>query len=171
MRIKVMRCLLAAVTCASLASPQVEDPANKLGVFVGKWQTEGRFAGSDNKVETTLECRWSPQGSYLVCDQLIHMAGSEHRQLTIYSYNAADHNYAYTTLSDPGARPTSGRLEIKGNVWTYASSYEANGRVTHIRTTNEFTDPRTEVFKAESSDDGGATWKANLQGSAHKTGD
>jgi hypothetical protein len=62
-------------------------------------------------------------------------------------------------------------MEIKGNVWTYASSFESNGRVTHIRTTNEFTNPRTEVFKVESSDDGGATWKTMLQGSAHKTGD
>ncbi len=171
MRVRAMLCMLAAIICPVVAIAQAEQPASKLGVFVGKWRTEGRFTGSDSKVETTLECRWSPQGSYLVCEQLIHMPGGDHRQLTIYSYNAADNNYAYTTFSDPGARPTSGRLEIKGNVWTYASSFESNSKVTHIRTTNEFTNPGTEVFKAESSDDGGATWKTMLQGSAHKTGD
>jgi Protein of unknown function (DUF1579) len=163
--------LLTAGLFALTAVAQVEQPANKLGVFLGKWQTEGQFTGSDSKVQTTLECRWSPQGSYLVCEQLIHMGGEDHRQLTIYSYNAADNNYAYTTLADPGARPSSGRMEIKGNLWTYASSFENNGKVTHIRTTNEFTDPRSEVFKVESSNDGGATWKTMLQGSAHKTGD
>ena len=171
MRMKAMLCVLTAGMFTGLGVAQAEDPANKLGAFLGKWQTEGQFVGSDNKVETSLECRWSPQRSYLVCEQRIQISGGDHRQLTIYSYNAADNNYAYTTLADPGARPTSGRLEIKANIWTYASSFEANGRVTHIRTTNEFTDPRTEVFKVESSDDGGATWKTMLQGSAHKTGD
>jgi Protein of unknown function (DUF1579) len=170
MRMKVLSAL-TAVLFTLMAVAQVEQPANKLGVFVGKWQTEGQFTGSDSKIRTTLECRWSPQGTYLVCEQLIHMGGEDHRQLTIYSYNAAESNYAYTTLADPGARPSSGRVEIKGNIWTYASSFENNGKVTHIRTTNEFTDPRTEVFKVESSNDGGATWSTMLQGSAHKTGD
>jgi hypothetical protein len=170
MRIKTWSCVLI-MSCSVAAIVQAGEPPNKLGAFLGKWQTEGQFTGSENKVETTLECRWSPQGSYLVCEQTIHMGGGEHRQLTIYSYNAADGNYAYTTLADPGAKPTSGRVEIKGNIWTYASSFEANGRVTHIRTTNEFTDSKTEIFKVESSTDGGATWKTMLQGSAHKTGD
>ena len=165
----VLICLATAAYAVSTA--QVEDPANKLGVFLGKWQTEGQFTGSDNKVESSLECRWSPQGSYLICEQRVHMGGGEHRQLTIYSYNAADKDYAYTTLGDPGSRPTNGRVDIKGNIWTYASSFENNGKVTHIRTTNEFTDPKTEVFKVEFSDDGGATWRTTLHGSAHKTGD
>ena len=171
MRMKALFCVLTIITCSVGAVAQAQPPASKLGAFLGKWQTQGQFSGSENKVETTLECRWSPQGSYLICEQTIHMGGGEHRQLTVYSYNAADNNYAYTTLADPGSKPTSGRVEIKGNVWTYASSFEANGRVTHIRTTNEFTDPRTEVFKVESSDDGGANWKTMLQGSAHKTGE
>jgi Protein of unknown function (DUF1579) len=171
MRIKALFCVVTIMACSVAAVVQHDQPADKLGAFLGKWQTEGQFAGSESKVQTTLECRWSPQGSYLICEQTIRMGGSEHRQLTVYSYNATENNYAYTTLADPGAKPTSGRMEIKGNVWTYASSFESNGRVTHLRTTNEFTDPKTEIFKVESSNDGGATWKTMLQGSAHKTGD
>src|SRR6185369_15807992 len=33
------------------------DPAKKLGAYVGKWETEGTFAGGP-KISTSLECRW-----------------------------------------------------------------------------------------------------------------
>ena len=52
---------------------------------------------------------------------------------------------------------------IKGNLWTYDSSFTANGKTTLVRTTNEFTDPKTEVFKVATSDDNGATWKIMLR--------
>ncbi len=146
-----------------------DDPAKKLGAFVGKWETEGAFA-SGQKTSTSLECRWSPQGFYLVCDQLVRMAG-EHRQFTVYSYDSKTGNYSYTTLADPGAKPSTGGITIKGNLWTYESSFEANGKTTMIRTTNEFIDDKTEVFKVASSDDGGAHWKIGLEGKARKIGD
>jgi uncharacterized protein YxeA len=152
------------------ASATADDPTKKLGVFVGKWETEGAFT-SGQKTSTTLECRWSPQGSYLVCDQLVNMGG-EHRQFTVYSYDSKTGKYSYVTLSDPGAKPTTGGITIKGNLWTYDdSSFTANGKTTLIRTTNEFTDPKTEVFKVMSSEDNGATWKTVLQGKAQKVGD
>jgi hypothetical protein len=152
----------------TVAAP-ADDPTKKLGAFVGKWETEGIFTNGQ-KASTTLECRWSPQGSYLVCDQLINMGG-EHRQFTVYSYDAKAGNYSYVTLSDPGAKPSTGGIVIKGNLWTYDSSFTSNGKTTMIRTTNEFTDPKTEVFKVVTSEDNGATWKPVLQGVARKVGD
>ena len=157
-----------ADTAQTKAVP-ADDPAKKLGAFVGKWETEGAFAGGQ-KASTSLECRWSPQGAYLVCDQLVRMAG-EHRQFTVYSYDSKTGNYSYTTLADPGAKPSSGTVEIKGNLWTYNSSFEANSKTTLIRTTNEFTDAKTEMFKVTSSDDGGAHWKTVLEGKAIKVAD
>lgn len=149
---------------------QPEDPTKKLGAFVGKWETEGAFTNGP-KTSTSLECRWSPQGSYLVCDQLVRMGG-EHRQFTVYSYDPKSGNYSYVTLADPGAKPTTGGIKITGNLWTYDdSSFTANGKTTMIRTTNEFTDAKTEVFKVASSEDNGANWKIALQGVAHKVGD
>jgi len=150
---------------------QSEDPTKKLGAFVGKWETEGSFT-SGQKTSTTLECRWSPQGSYLVCDQLVRMGAADQRQFTVYSYNSKAGNYSFTTLADPGARPTTGGITIKGNLWTYDdSSFESNGKKTLMRVTNEFTDAKTEIFKVMSSDDNGATWKIALQGVARKVGD
>jgi hypothetical protein len=169
MRMKVVLYLLTLVT-SGLAVPQADDPARKLGAFLGKWQTEASFTGSDVKISSTLECHWSPQSSYLICEQLIKAPDGDHHQLTVYSFNSKDGNYSYSTIGDPGAKPTSGTVEIRGNVWTYSSSFENNGKTTRIRTTNEFTSPDKEVFKVERSDDGGATWKTFLQGAANKVG-
>ena len=159
-----------ALAAASAGNSQSEDPTKKLGAFVGKWETEGSFT-SGQKTSTTLECRWSPQGSYLVCDQLVNIGG-EHRQFTVYSYDSKTGKYSYVTLSDPGAKPTTGGITIKGNLWTYDdSSFTANGKTTMIRTTNEFTDAKTEIFKVASSEDNGEHWKPVLEGTAHKIAD
>jgi hypothetical protein len=146
---------------------QPDEPTKKLGVFVGQWKTEGAFTNGQ-KTSTVLECRWSPMGGFLVCEQLVNMGGGEHRQFTAYSYAGKTGTYSYTTLADPGAKPTSGAVEIKGNLWTYNSSFEAQGKKTLIRTTNEFTDAKTEIFKVTTSDDGGVTWKTALEGKAQK---
>jgi len=162
--------LSAALFINANAVQPGDDPTKKLGALVGQWQTEGTLLGSMS-VSSSLECRWSPQGAFLICEQLIKMGSGEHRQLTIYSYNAKESSYAYTTLADPGAKPTTGTVEIKGNVWTYAASVEAHGKTTQIRTTNEFTDAKTEVFKVASSEDGGAHWVSVLEGKARRVGD
>ncbi|HZD93869.1 MAG TPA: DUF1579 family protein [Candidatus Sulfotelmatobacter sp.] len=166
----LMMLLLAATLCSSQTISQPEEPAKKLDAFVGKWKTEGAFT-SGQKTSTTLECRWSPMGAFLVCEQIVNMGGSEHRQFTVYSYDSKSGNYSYTTLADPGAKPSTGAIEIKGNLWTYNSSFAANGKTTLIRTTNEFTDAKTEIFKVATSDDGGAHWKTMLEGKAEKVGE
>jgi len=99
-------------------------------------------------------------------------AAGDHRQFTVYSYNSKAGNYSFTTLADPGAKPSTGGITIKGGLWTYDdSSFESNGKKTVIRVTNEFTDPKTEVFKVTSSEDNGASWKTVLEGVARKVGD
>jgi uncharacterized protein DUF1579 len=156
--------------CAAQAVQPVDGPTKKLGAFLGKWKTEGAFADG-RKTSTSLECRWSPMGAFLVCDQAVNLGGDEHRQFTVYSYDNKAGSYSYTTLADPGARPSTGTVKIQGNLWTYDSSFQAQGKTTLVRTTNEFVDAKTEVFKVASSEDGGANWKTVLQGKAQKVGE
>lgn len=146
-----------------------EDPVKKLGAFFGKWNTEASFANGE-KVTSELECRWSPQKQYLICEQQVKMASGQSHQLTVYSYNAKDRVYSYTTFQDNGAKPATGSVEINGSTWVYNSSFERDGKKTQVRNTNHFPNARTEEFRVESSDDGGATWKMVLQGSARRTG-
>jgi hypothetical protein len=130
------------------------------------WQAEA-MRGTE-KITSKMECRWSPQRLFPVCEQSLTTASGDHHQLTIYSYNAKDSAYTYVIIHDPGAKPTSGKIEIKGNVWTYPSSLS---KTVQIRYTEEFTDTRTRVYKAESSEDGGVTWKTLLEGAAHRVAD
>ncbi len=169
--------IFTTVAAAAVTINQNSDTATaaeatkKLGAFLGKWNTSATFA-SGEKATTELECRWSSQGNYLVCEQHVKLGAREQHQLTVYSYNGGDGTYQYATFSDPGQRPSSGAVEINGNVWTYNSSFENQGKTTQIRNTNEFTEGgKTEVFKVVTSDDGGKTWKPLLDGSAHKISD
>jgi hypothetical protein len=171
---KIIAPVLLAVLFTSAGIPSsavpTDDPTKKLGAFLGKWEVEGAFANGD-KVSSKLSCQWSPQSAFLICEQIVKLGAEETRQLTVYSYNSKDSTYSYITLSDPGSKPTTGGVVIKGNVWTYDSSYESNGKTTQVHNTNEFTDPKTEVFKIVTSDDGGAHWKPMIEGKARKIAD
>ena len=59
---KTLALVAVAAICTSVIAMQKDDPAKKLGVLVGKWETEGKFTGTENKSSSTLECRWSPMG-------------------------------------------------------------------------------------------------------------
>ena len=73
--------ILVVILCAAAVLSQPVDPKQKLGAFLGKWQTEGAFtANPEAKITTELECRWSPFGAFLVCEQNIKMAAGDHRQ-------------------------------------------------------------------------------------------
>lgn len=154
----------------SSADPQ--SPTGKLGVFVGKWQSEGAFLDTPyskaGKVTSEIDCSWSPQHNFLICEQAITDSTGKHTQLSIFSYNGKEGSYAVSSVAGPGAKPWNGTVIIDGNIWTYPGGYEANGKKITIKTTNDFSVPGTETFKTQFSDDGGVHWVTTLQGSARK---
>ena len=163
---------LAAIETAQTAGTDDQTATKRLGAFVGKWQSEGTmmetpFSHAD-KISSSIECRWSPQGNFLICEQLITDSAGGHTQLSIYSYNPKDGNYTISSMAGTGKQPWNGTVIISGNVWTYPGSFEAKGKKVQVRTTNDFSVPDTETFKSEFSDDGGAHWIVTLQGVAHK---
>lgn len=157
------------------ASTDLRAATQKLGIFVGKWQSEGTqpetaFSHA-NKISSAIDCRWSPQGNFLICEQSITDSTGNHTQLSIYSYNSKDGNYTISSIAGPGKQPWNGTVIIKGDIWTYPGSFETNGKKVEVRTTNDFSVPGTETFKTEFSDDGGAHWVVTLQGTAHRVKD
>ncbi len=157
---------------AGAGSTDNQEATKKLGAFIGKWESTGTFAETKfsqaHKVSSTIECRWSPQGNFLVCEQSITDGAERLVQLSIYSYNTKEGNYTITSMSGPGQQPFNGTVIIKGSLWTYPGGFERDGKKIEIRTTNDFSVAGTETFKTEFSEDGGAHWTTMLQGTSRK---
>jgi hypothetical protein len=189
MRMKPILCLsmMVAIMCGGPGSTRAASNASrpsdsqeaaareatgKLGAFAGKWESTGAFLDSKfskaHKVTSNIDCGWSPQGNFLICEQLITEGSEKHIQLSVFSYNSKEGNYTISSMAGPGRQPFNGTLLINGSVWTYPGSFEADGKKIEIRTTNDFSVAGTEAFKTEMSEDGGAHWTTTLQGTAHK---
>jgi hypothetical protein len=161
--------LLSAVAPAMKAQRSSEDPISKLSPFLGKWQTEGTF-DNGTKAKSDLECRWSPEKRYMICEQDVSLSSGHTHQLTIYGYDEKAGKHTFATLLDNSSKPAAGFVEVKGNMWAYDITLD-DAKGTQVRTTNEFTNAKTELFKTYVSSDHGATWNLTLQGTAHKVSD
>lgn len=169
--ILLMLALATAVCAAQTNSQETTETAatKKLGVFVGKWKSEGAFADTPyskaHKVTSDIDCRWSSLGDFLICEQRISEPSGQHVQLSIFSYNSEKGNYTISSMAGPGKQPWNGTVVIEGTLWTYPGSKDDK---VWFRTTNDFSLPDTELFKTEFSSDGGEHWTTMLQGTAKK---
>jgi hypothetical protein len=158
--------------CAVVSAVQADDPVNKLGAFLGKWDAQTTLIISGAKAGSKIECRWTPTGSFLICEQQASDGMGLHRQVTVYGYDHNNKIYVFTSLTDQGAPPSHGTIEIKDAIWTYSSSFAATGGKTNLfKTTYDFSSPGIGKFKTERSDDGSAHWQTVLEGTAKKIAD
>jgi hypothetical protein len=144
-----------------------DDATKKLGVMLGKWESEATFPGGARKVTSSYECRWSPQKDALVCES--QMAGAAGTSRLVYAYERQTGAYVCTTYPASGAGPQTGTGNISGDTWTFSSTSETNGKTTRIRSTKQFSLPDRQYTTVESSDDG-VNWKVVYTGTAHKVG-
>lgn len=147
----------------------VED--NPLQLYAGKWASTSHMYATqfsrEQEISAKLTCAWTPDSKFLICDQVITDPKGTHNQLTVYSYNAEEKVYVYSTFPAPGAQPNFAKLEIAGRNIVYSGSAERDGKRTLFRTTNSFSavDDRY-TFVAEFSIDDGAHWTKMLEGAA-----
>lgn len=158
----------AAATAAQSAKVLTGEGLKKLNVFVGTWKAENVVdAGHPNRITATFTCQWSPNGRYLVADQLVNNNGRETNNLSIYTYNADKGDYTLSLVGVPGMQPFSIGVVARGDTLFYNSEYMDGGKRRFNRTLNIFNSPVEYIYKIQFSDDG-VTWRTDGEGRTSK---
>lgn len=130
----------------------------KLKVFVGVW----RGAGADSEqISAINNIRWSPNGRFLIADQLITNHGVTTNNLSIYNYNASTDDYTLTLVGIKGMAPFTVPIACHGDTLIY------DGGPTN-RTLNIFETADRYRYVIQSSGDGGKSWETVGQGWSRK---
>jgi hypothetical protein len=169
--------LLIALWAASLSalaalpqamSPSPQSPELKiLDAWTGRWTTHGKLYDTPysqaGEVTITMTCGWSAYGGYMICDHLIDGPRGKRNDLSIFTYNDADKSYKFVGLDRTGV-PRATPLTIHGNVWSFDSDDEDNGKKIHITTINDFSKPGIVTWNTKFSGDAGAHWTLMNEG-------
>jgi hypothetical protein len=168
--------LLASMEAASLAARAQAPSARvltgegvkKLSVFLGTWKAESLVdAGHPEKTSAVYTCQWSPNGRYLVADQLVNNNGKETNNLSIYTYNPDKGDYTLSLVGIPGMEPFSIGVLARGDTLFYNTEFMNAGKKVYHRTLNIFASPVSYVYKIQFSDDG-VNWRTDGEGKARK---
>lgn len=142
-----------------------------LDAWSGRWTTQGKLYDTPyshaGNITIEMTCGWSAYNGYMICDHLFNGPAGKRNDLTVYTYNQADHLYKFFSLDQAGA-PRSVPLTIEGNVWTYNSEMEKDGKKILIKTINDFSKPDVVVWNTKFSADGGANWTLMNEGVDNK---
>jgi hypothetical protein len=162
--------LLMGVAPARAQSPRVltGEGVKKLSVFIGTWKAESVVdAGHPEPISATYTCQWSPNGRYLVADQLVNNNGKETNNLSIYNYNADKGDFTLSLVGVPGMAPWSIGVLARGDTLFYNSEFMNGGKKVYNRTLNIFNSATDYVYKIQFSDDG-VNWRTDGEGKARK---
>lgn len=161
---------VAILTFLVFARTTETSKRDSLGAYIGHWTSTGTFYetrfSKPHKVTSDLNCDWSPQGNYMVCEQLITEGEEKHTQLTIYTPNPNDSDFPFYTINTPGQKPYTGSLKIDGNTWTYGPAAGTPTQYPLFRTTNVVKDGEV-TYKVEFADEPGH-WTLMSDGGSHR---
>ena len=136
----------------------------KLSVFIGKW--EARSApGSNDSTTAVYGCRWSENGHFLVCDQVVSQPGKSTNNLSIYSYDGVPDAYTLSLVGIPGADPFSIPVRSRGDTLIYLGQYKDQGNKVYTRTLNIFNSYARYQFVTQTSTDS-LNWKTISAGAS-----
>jgi hypothetical protein len=169
--VKILFVAIIGLFIANLAfcqSPEIlnEPGVKKLGIFLGTWRSEITGANDQYSVNT---CRWSANGKYLICDQLLTNGKKKTDDLAIYSYNPAKNDYQVSLVGIPGGGPFSIPVTFKGDDLIYTGAFIKNGKKIYDRTINTFLSSSYYTYKVQASKDS-TKWKTLSEGVGFKTG-
>lgn len=160
--------LLGVSGAAQPARVLTGEGLKKLSVFVGTWKAESTVdATHPNPISATYTCQWSPNGRYLVADQLVNNNGKETNNLSIYTYNADKGDYTLSLVGVPGMEPFSIGVLARGDTLFYNSEFMNGGKKVYNRTLNIFNSGTDYIYKIQFSEDG-VSWRTDGEGKARK---
>jgi hypothetical protein len=102
-----------------------------LWLYNGTWQVTRK--DSSQPEELVNEC--AVIGTYFACQQTVNGAPSE---LLIFVHAKAPGKYFTQSVNPDGRAGGRGELQISGDKWVFASTWDAGGRTVYYRTTNVF---------------------------------
>lgn len=158
--------LTAILGCVSTASAATGIDA--ISAYAGTWKIETEhFAtpySKQGKESATLRNDCWRSADFYACHQFVN---GESKALIVFTYDSKKDLYASYGIPADGGKANSGKLLIRGNVWTYPYDDEENGKITHFRVVNTFPNADEIEYRSEYSDDG-ATWKLMAKGHERK---
>ncbi len=142
---------LVAALAQATAAP---DGVGKIQAYAGTWHTEIQhldtpFSKASKESKTLKNDCWRSVG-FFACDQIVD---GDSKALIVFLYNAKNDTYTTYPIPADGGDAGSGKLLIRGNVWTFPWESKDNGKTTYFRVTNTFTSPGTIEFRQEYSED------------------
>lgn len=162
----LLLCLLLPGFCGAQALKT--SGLHKLDVFEGTWKSQGDPDGSAaTPPSATTTCRWSVNGAYMICDQLVDNNGATTNNLSIYSYHPDKDGYELSLVGVPGMAPLSIPITASGDTLFYNSSYTVNGKKTFARTLNVFATASSYRYLVQTSGDG-VDWMTTATGRSIK---
>jgi hypothetical protein len=163
---------LAALSLAShssTVSAQAQQSAElkRLDAWRGQWTTRGRLYKTayspEGEITITMTCGWSAYNAYMICDHLFSGPRGKSDDITIYTYNATDKSYKFYNVDQSGT-PRNTPMTVEGDIWTYSSEMEKDGKKIPIKTINDFSNPGVVTWNTKYSDDAGAHWTLMNEG-------
>ncbi len=161
----------AAAVCFAATTPSAAVAgADELDRFAGVWTSPGTLLATPyskaGSATATTTCAWSAGRYFMICQQtIVSGSGSDH-VLSVYTYDAAKHGYAFYHIGADGGG--SSDIAIAGDTVIYSNTFTDRGNRVTIRTLNVWQNARRYNWRTEYTTDGGATWSPMASGSAAK---
>ncbi|MDE2197098.1 MAG: hypothetical protein KGJ56_07910 [Gammaproteobacteria bacterium] len=144
----------SSAAAATNGQPAAGGGLDKIAAYAGTWKTGTEhfatpFSKAGKESATLRNDCWRSAG-YYACDQLVN---GDSKALIVFTYDAKDDTYATYPIIAGSGNVQSGKLIIKGNVWTFPWKVTEKGKTSYFRVLNIFMTPDTIEFRQEYSQD------------------
>jgi len=177
MKQKVVVALITMLACAVLASAQTteQEPKpgpelQKLGYFIGTWDSEGQMKasmfGPAGKVSNVTRREWILGNFFYLTHHEEKNPAGKHEVLSITGYDPEKKVYVTYSFS-LGGTVSHSEGTLVNNTWTWNASFDMNGKTINTRTVIMPTSATSYDFKWEVAPNGN-DWTTVQEGTAKK---